>query len=489
MGNEKKVRAAAAALALLLLAAGGCESGGKTAANGPETGNRGGGGAGAQTNGVYADNGLPADQPVTLKLGFFEDGMGREWIDYAIDTFRSKYPNVRFAVTYSPNISAALGAKIAADNDDDMFDLFSPIVPGGTVALIPLAKAGKLETQEELWDWPLADGGERTIREAAQPGAYETAPRMLGRTYALPAVETVSGLFFNKRLFEQNGWNANPRTWAEFLDLCASIKAAGLSPLTFPGRIPDYINHAFGPWKQFELADLHGRLPQFEDDFRHFRNEYTSPESVELWSRVYELGRKGYFADGLAALTHTQSQIRMLQGKAALASTGVWVQNEMKYSIPDDFRWGFLSVPMGDDPDDAKWLRGSFGNGLLIWSGKPELNKRWAKQFCVWLWNMDVQTVIAAKGGQLPIRRDFYDDRYRVDRIQDAAKAVYDYMNANNVRLESGYRAATLTDPAYVQSLKIFNETIPQIALGRQEPLPILEESQRLIDRALAANP
>lgn len=436
---------------------------------------------------VYPENGLSKDEKVTLKIGFHEAGMGREWFDYAMDSFKKKFPNVSFEVTYSPKIADVIGTKISANNDSDMFDIFSTVLPGGNAAQIPLVESGKVESQEDLWDHKVYDGNGKTVKDLAIAGQFEGASRILGKTYALPTAGTTTGLFFNKNLFEKNGWNQNPKTWDEFVKLCETIKAAGITPITTPGMYPDYLNYSFGPWKLFELAEINGNLKAFEDDFRNFRNEYTGKESVERWNRVYDLGKKGFFPEGMAALNHTQSQMQVLQGKAAMASTGAWVQNEMKDSTPADFKWGFMAVPMGDKPDSVKYIRGSFSNGMFIWAAKPDLNKKWAKEFLVWMWNLDVQTVIADKGGQLSVRKDFADDPARADKIQEVSKAVAEYIKNNNVQTESGFRNLTLSDPAYAQSIKLINEAISQIATGKQDPLPKLQEAQQLIDKAIAA--
>ena len=63
---------------------------------------------------------------------------------------------------------------------------------------------------------------------------------------------------------------------------------------------------------------------------------------------------------------------------------------------------------MGDNPDSTKWVRFSSGYGFKIWAAKPELNKKWAKEFNVWLWNMDNQSSIAEKGGMLAGSQRFH---------------------------------------------------------------------------------
>ncbi|CAM3404205.1 hypothetical protein [Marinicrinis lubricantis] len=90
----------------------------------------GNGGNQVEEEEVYAENGLPKHTEVTLKVGFFRAGMGQEWFDYAMDTFKEKFPNVSFDVISSPNISDIIGTKISSQDDEDMFDLFNGNPPG-----------------------------------------------------------------------------------------------------------------------------------------------------------------------------------------------------------------------------------------------------------------------------------------------------------------------------------------------------------------------
>jgi N-acetylglucosamine transport system substrate-binding protein len=309
-----------------------------------------------------------------------------------------------------------------------------------------------------------------------------------GKTYSLPIAGTSAGLMYNQKLFEQSGWNQNPKTWDEFMKLCETIKAKGIIPVTFPGVYPTYIDNAFGAWKMFEIAEANGNLKAFEDSYRNFKlPSYLAPENIDRWNKIYDMGKKGYFAEGLAALSHTQSQMQVLQGKAALMSTGIWVQNEMKDSVPKDFKWGYMAVPMGNKPGSTIWLRESNSNGFYIWAAKPDLNKKWAKEFCVWLWNLDVQQSIAEKAGQLPVRQDYLNDATRASKIQDAPKAMLDYITKNKVMTSTDNRNVTLSDPAYAQSIKVIQDAYSDIASGKQDPLPKLKEAEELITKAINA--
>src|SRR5690625_3891007 len=68
---------------------------------------------GDSADGTY-ENGLPKDEEVTLQYGFFEGGLGRDWVDYAIETFEEKYPNVTIQILASPDISQVLSTRISA---------------------------------------------------------------------------------------------------------------------------------------------------------------------------------------------------------------------------------------------------------------------------------------------------------------------------------------------------------------------------------------
>ncbi|MCU6710594.1 extracellular solute-binding protein [Paenibacillus sp. J5C_2022] len=440
-----------------------------------------------ETASVYPENGLPKDEKVTLKFAYWENGMAREWIDYAIDTFTQKFPNVSFVTTYSPTIKTITGTKIAAGNDDDMFDIFSYVLPSPGDA-VNLANGGKLEPQDDLWERKAYDGNGKTLRELAQSGAADTNDKINGKTYAMPIVLSGTGLYFNKSLFEENGWNQNPKTWDEFLKLVDDIKAKDMIPITYPGKYPDYLYYSFGFHKFFERAESRGNLKAFDSDYREYKTPYyASPESIDMHNRIYELGKKGTFPQGVAALSHTQSQMQLLQGHAAMVSTGIWVENEMKDSTPEGFRWGYMSVPTGDSPDDTNWIRQAARGQYYIWAAKPELNKKWAKEFIVWMWNLDVQQQLGEKAGSVPIRSDYMSDQTRAEQLPGVIKETMAFMSANNTRSESGSRNVTLSDPGAEQAKKLVLEALNNIASGKQEPESVLREAEDLLKKAVAA--
>ena len=434
---------------------------------------------------VYEENGLPKDEEVTLKIAIFEGGMGREWSDFAMETFETKFPNVKFEPTYSPTIGTIIQTKIAANDDEDMFDL---IMDRGGFSSLELVTNDKVTPQEHLWDHKLYDTPDKTLKDAALEGIYETTGRIDDISYVLPMYTQTSGLFFDQNLFNEKGWNKAPKTWDEFIDLCEEIKKSGIVPITFPGIYPAYLDRTFGV-KNFEMAEIYGNLDVYERNHRYYEgSQYTARENYGKWEKISELGERGYFPEGLAALNHTQSQMQVLQHKAAMVSTGCFVENEMKDSTPEGFKWGFMGVPFSDDPDGTNWLLNNAGTGFFVWSGKPDLHIKWAEEFLVWLWNMDVQEVFAEKAGQLPVRNDFSEDPDRGEKLQDAPKSILEYMNKVNVRLENGYREVSLTDPRASQATKLYQESIVSMCLGEKDYESVFEECEEILQQAIKAD-
>ncbi|BBH24228.1 hypothetical protein Back11_55730 [Paenibacillus baekrokdamisoli] len=434
---------------------------------------------------VYPENGLSKTEKVTIRFGYWENGYGREWVDHAIAKFTEKYPNVKFDVTYSPKIMDLISTKIAAKDDNDMFDIISPAF-NTKDEKVQVIKAGLFEEMTDLWNRVLPDSNGKTFRNLVNEGTFEFAEQYDGKFYELPMGGSTVGLFYDKALFEKNGWNQNPKTWEEFLQLMADIKAKGIIPITYPGVHPTYLSFAFGI-KQFEIAEKNGNLEEFTKRFRKSEEPiYTSVENKEIWKRIYEMGKLGYFPPGVAALNHTQSQMQLLQHKAALGATGDWVQNEMKDSIPDGFKWGFMAIPFSSTAGDTIWIENYIGaGGIMIWKNKSDLIKNWAKEFNLFLLSNDIQAYNNKFAGIYPIRKDFLDNPDNIKELQDAPRAIMEFSKNNKVKLGLTMKEVLITGPIAAQADKMATEMINEVTSGKKDPMPILEAAEKLVEKAI----
>lgn len=470
-------------MALSLLA--GCtdSSGGKTESSGsPAPTNSGG--TKTEAN-VYPENGLPKDEKVVIKVGFWESGSGRAWMDTAVKKFTEKYPNVSFDITASPTLSTILEPKIASGDDKDMFDMFTPSFSAGE-QYVRLTKAGKFEPQDDLWERDVPGEAGKKLRSVISDDAYDAA-LSFGYTTKVPLGGYTAGLFFDQNLFDKNGWNKSPATWDEFVALLDQIKAAGVIPITFPGVYAGYLTDYAFNMIPFDLAKANGKFDGYIANFRDFKGpQYTTEENKEAWKRMYEFGKKGYFPEGVAALNHTQSQMQVLQRKAALVATGDWVGNEMKEHTPADFKWGYMAIPATNDANQTVFINSGVADvGFAIWKAKPDLTKKWAKEFILSLYDFSIQETLASEAGTYPGRLDYGKDAARIAKLQPVQAAVMEYTTKHNVQYVSSRRNFYPTSPEAGQAGKLVSELITAVATGKKDPVPVLKEAEKLLQKAI----
>lgn len=436
----------------------------------------------AKETGNYPENGLSREDDVTLEMAMFEGGVGVKWMQYAIDTFEEKFPNVKINMTASPTIDTIITTKIAAGDTNDMYDLFS------TVRLTwqeDLADPGKIETLGDLFDRAPYDTPGTTLKETFLDYSYKYQRfKRQNQVYAIDYSVDVMGLFYDKAFFVENGWNENPRNYAEFTDLCDAIKAKNVYPITF------YTGYQLGlirP-KMWELADEAGKVDEFEYNFRRFiGNQYTNEFSMAMWNRVYEMGKKGYFNPGSGTISHTISQMQIIQHKSALVASGSWIQNEMKESVPDGFEWGYMAMPFVENTGSKIYVQQAAEDSLFIWKDKPEINKAWAKEFILWLLNLDVQEQIV-NSGMLSIRKDFTDDPERVESLQGVCKVIMDKLATGDIAtIDIDTKEAVLNDPnTYgTTAWSLINDVRVYVALGKKDPTDSLIKAEEYFQKAL----
>ena len=159
----------------------------------------------------------------------------------------------------------------------------------------------------------------------------------------------------------------------------------------------------------------------------------------------------------------------------------------MKEATPTDCEWGFMIVPFRESTDQKLWVRSGTTNFNYIWANKPELNKKWAKEFIVELMTLDNQQYIAEKAGALPMRSDLTEDAARTVNLSSSAQAVLKYITENNARAYKASRSVSISDPNFAQATKLMDENTIKFVLGQQDPMPILEEAEKLLTKALEA--
>lgn len=447
----------------------------------------------ATESNVYPENGLPKDQQVTLKLATQDAGMGVKYLEYAIDTFTKQFPNVKIDVTKSPDIGKLVSTKaqaaIQTKNSNDMFDIFS--------GYWEYMRAGQLEQIDDIFDRPLYDAADKKVKDILPDGYTNNMDKdPEGKITYAPYSIGIGGLFFDKNFFKENGWNQDPKTFDEFCKLCDDIKAKGVVPMTFSGMY-SYFNFAHRWTKAFEIADMNGTLNQFTENYKQFKlPQWNAPEVVESYKMLGELGKKGYFMKGLSALNHTMSQMMAINHKAAMVSTADWVENEMVKEqekgtkdvvVPPNFEWGFMALPLVKDPSQNTYVFQMDSSHFCMWKDKPELNKKWSKEFLIWMYRNDCQEKIASDAGSIPLRKDFMNNPENLTKLKSCQKSILEYMkNHKCVYANTNRDINPKFGPSRAKAESTVDNLIIKLAEGQDIDVKAeLDKAEKLLEKGI----
>ncbi|GGA02917.1 ABC transporter substrate-binding protein [Elstera cyanobacteriorum] len=222
-----------------------------------------------------------------------------------------------------------------------------------------------------------------------------------GKQYGVPYTYYNWGIYYRKDLFEKAGIQQPPKTWAEFLDACAKLKASGVAPIVIGSKALwptagwfDYLNLRVNGM-DYHMKLMAGQVP------------YTDKGVKDVFDKWAELIRPGYFIENHASYTWQESQPLFYQGKGAMYLIGNFITPEFPADVRD--KMDFFQFPkIADQPmyEDAPTD--------TVHIPARAKNKVDAKKFLAFYMRPDVQTELNSVLRQIPTNKDAKpsDDRF-----------------------------------------------------------------------------
>ena len=141
------------------------------------------------------------------------------------------------------------------------------------------------------------------------------------KTYGIPNGVSYWPMFYNKKVFAENNLTV-PKTWAEFINICDTLKAKGITPLTasVDGAWPSFI------W--FEQL-LISQDPKLYLDLTSNKIKYTDPKVKAVFQIWKDMIDKGYFTPGDTQFFGEKAVALMNEG--TMTPVGTW--NNSAYSV------------------------------------------------------------------------------------------------------------------------------------------------------------
>lgn len=287
---------------------------------------------------------------IELEVAVFEGGYGIDWHKSVARQYEQMHPDVKIDLWGDPRVDEKLKPRILRRNPPDLVSCILPVWK--------LIVADKLYPLDEALD-TRAYGQDMTWRQSLVPGLL--APYQYeGKSYAMPTNLGVWACWYDRRQFREHGWEV-PETWGQFTALCEKIKAAGIAPIAFQGKYPTYA------WST--LLSLYQRLVPLEKwyEMQDIKpGAFLEPEFIRAAELLQDMGTK-YFEPGAMAMTHTESQLEFVNGRAAMVFCGLWLKNEMKDATPEGFEMACFAVPMVEGgAGDPKAVYGGGGENFLV---------------------------------------------------------------------------------------------------------------------------
>ncbi len=179
-----------------------------------------------------------------------------------------------------------------------------------------------------------------------------------GNLYGVSPTAEVVGVYYNKGIFEANGWKV-PTTFDEFETLLADIKAKGITPISFGSLDGWNAIHEFSAVQHLLVT------PDYINNLVYGVNNvsFDTPENQEAASIMQDWVDKGYFTDGFAGIGYDDSNKMFKAGEGAMTITGSWLAGEL---INDtDQQFGFFLLP-AKYPDKVRMAIGGVGIPFAI---------------------------------------------------------------------------------------------------------------------------
>ncbi len=266
---------------------------------------------------------IPEGDGKSVEVVVFEGGYGKDFFEQATKEFADE-KGIEYEFSGDPSVWDQLRPRFVAGDPPDV------TWPGWSMDYWGLVYDQQLVALDRALDEPAWGETEGKWRDTLDEGLLKMGQHE-GHQYMMPYHANLNGWWYNKQLFEKNGWTP-PTTFEELLTLNDKIKATGAAPLTYQGQYPYYMLFGFlFPWIISE-----GGIEAYKACANLEPGAWESPAVLKAAEMIDTLRKRGDFQQGAIGLDHTSSQIEFLKGNAAMIPCGTWLVSEMKNYMETD---------------------------------------------------------------------------------------------------------------------------------------------------------
>ena len=310
----------------------------------------------SNTSGSTTQN--TTEQPVTIRLAFFQGGFGNAWEVWLKTQYEADHPNVTIQLEGSPQMKDIISADL--DIGNEVPDILFMKLDNA----LKYFQEGKIASLDSLLEI-IPDGYDQPLKELINPNYLTpyTDIYKTGEVFALPMNVSIGGFIVNLDILEEYGveWS---ETWEGFETMCDTLVAKGMPAIAYPGIYSGYLENFLKP-----------AVAQYftEEELQ----EYLNPTSSDIllddailkgMQRLEDFLTHDWLLPGVQALDHTQSQMELVNNNVAMQVNGSWLETEMSNALPlEGVNWAMKPIPY---PKDAVIQKGTYivdpGETILV---------------------------------------------------------------------------------------------------------------------------
>jgi raffinose/stachyose/melibiose transport system substrate-binding protein len=321
--------------------------------------------------------------PVVLNA-YFETGFDLPF--KLSDEFTKQFPNVTWDIKQDQfaNLINETPRLLSGDNPPDLIRL---------PTMVSFAKDGLLKNLDDYatafgWDkWPVPQLDQNRVSADGIRGS--------GSLYAMGLNYSLTGVFYNKKLAAQIGMTEPPKTLAEFDDLLAKAKSAGLLPIMEWGSAKSGMGLAFP--LQALMASVGPTGPINDWIFQKKGATIDTADNLTAAQHLEQWIKNGYFPPDINAIEYTDSNARFVKGEGVFTFNGDWENADYDQNMAGNT--GFFLMP----PADASGSPAAMSAPLTYGIAAKAKNADCAAFFFNWVaTNQAARQIDVAVGGSNP---------------------------------------------------------------------------------------
>lgn len=258
------------------------------------------------------------DDQIELELVYaYQNPQWNSAIEATVRNFEEKYPNIKvnYEVNYEDSVyEDILIKKIARDELGDIVQMKTP---------------GMYVNSDMLGE--ISDDVSDLVKYT-----YDID----GKIYGVGAVESTSGIIYNKEIFEKCHLQV-PQTYAEFLAVCDVLKRRGITPIGVGGNdlwhMEYWVNHFF-------RTDVLSKNENWLSECSAGSTAWTDADPIKMLTDLKGLFEAGYVNEDWQTTRDGNLAYMMAEGEIAMMYTGPWTSFAI-HKLNEDTELGWFYVP------------------------------------------------------------------------------------------------------------------------------------------------